>query len=314
MSRKKVLDKGRSVYQRLLDLARTEQLDFNGVLTRYGIERFLFRLGNSRHRDDFVLKGGTLFIVWIGQNHRVTRDADFLGFGPPDVSRIEAIFRELCSLESYEHDGMVFLGDTVEANEIRDNQEYDGIRVRFKGKLTTAVVNLQIDIGFGDVVFPEAETIEFPVLLDAPKPLLSAYSVYTLIAEKTEAMIRFGLLNSRLKDFYDIWLISNRFELAGHILLKSIMSTLQRRRTDLPDGVPSALTAEFGTDQSVQTQWKAFLRRACPVEYLDSFAETIERIADFLVPVLKALQSGISFQSKWIPKEGWTVNEKSDTE
>jgi len=183
---------GHSVFQRLLSHARTRREDFNLLLFRYGIERLLYRLSVSPHADSFILKGASLFLVWKGQSYRVTKDVDLLGVGPADIEHIIGIFRDLCKATAGDVDGIEFKADTVSAVPIREEQAYDGIRVTLVGMIHQARILLQVDIGFGDVVTPEPERIEFPTLLDNPLPQLFAYPRHTVVAEKFEAMVRLG--------------------------------------------------------------------------------------------------------------------------
>jgi predicted nucleotidyltransferase component of viral defense system len=195
---------GHSVFQRLLNHARAQGEDFNLLLFRYGVERLLYRLSISPYAEKFILKGASLFLVWKGQNYRVTKDADLLGLGPADADHLIGVFRELCRTASVDVDGIEFVPDTVRAIPIREEQHYDGIRVTLEGLLHQARIPLQIDIGFGDAITPAPEKVTFPTLLNAPAPKLLAYPRYTMVAEKLEAMVRLGIANSRMKDFYDV--------------------------------------------------------------------------------------------------------------
>ncbi|WP_179953059.1 nucleotidyl transferase AbiEii/AbiGii toxin family protein [Desulfobotulus mexicanus] len=185
------------------------------------MERFLYRLSVSPHSDRFVLKGASLFLVWKGQNYRVTRDVDFLGFGSSNIRQLADEFSEICRIE-FQDDGMIYLPESLNAEGIRDNQEYDGVRISLVGLLNQARIPLQIDIGFGDAVTPAPEKIEYPTIFDSPPPVLKAYPRYTLVAEKVEAMVRLGMANSRMKDFYDIWLVSKLFFLMGVFCYKPL--------------------------------------------------------------------------------------------
>jgi hypothetical protein len=245
-----------------LNHARSHKEDFNLLLFRYGIERFLYRLSISPHASRFILKGASLFLVWNGQNYRVTKDADLLGVDDADVERLSGIFKELCQSDSEDVDGIEFMPRTVSAIPIREEQVYGGIRVTLEGLLHHARIPLQIDIGFGDVVTPGPESIKFPTLLDAPQPDLLAYPRYTMVAEKLEAMVRLGVANSRMKDFYDVWLLSRLFEFDGRTLCKAVSRTFKCRSTPLPSGLPTAFTDEFRKDARKQTQWRAFVRQS----------------------------------------------------
>ena len=199
-----------SVRQRLLNRARERSEDFNHLLTRYANERLLFRLAESAHRDEFVLKGATLFELWHDAVYRATRDVDLLGFGEPAVERVQAVFRELCAVD-VEPDGLRFLEGSVRAERIRDAQEYGGVRVRLTADLDGARIALQVDIGFGDIVTPGVVEAEFPTLLDFPAPRLRTYPRETVVAEKFEAVVRLGIANTRMKDFYDLWAMATTF-------------------------------------------------------------------------------------------------------
>jgi hypothetical protein len=294
---------GHSVFQRLLNYARNSGEDFNLLLSRYGIERFLYRLSISAHADKFILKGASLFLIWKGQNYRVTRDADLLGSIPSDPDQIANIFRELCQSTPEDVDGLEFMADSVRAVPIREEQVYDGIRVTLMGKLHQAQIPLQVDIGFGDAVTPGPERVEFPTLLDAPPPKLLAYTRYTMIAEKVEAVVRLGVANSRMKDFYDLWLMSRLFEFEGDSLCNALRNTFKRRSTPLPQGQPMAFTNEFIEDERKQIQWKAFVRKSKPKEVSGDFDNIIGVVRDFLMPVLDAAHGDDHFELSW-PKGG----------
>ena len=296
---------GHSVFQRLLNHARTRGEDFNLVLFRYAIERLLYRLSISPHADKYILKGASLFLVWKGQNYRVTKDADLLGSGPSDAGYITGVFRELCHNTIEDNDGIDFMPDTVRAIPIREEQAYDGIRVTLMGMLHQARIPLQVDIGFGDAVTPEPERIEFPTLLDAPPPKLLAYPRYTMVAEKVEAVVCLGVANSRMKDFYDLWLMSRLFEFDGRTLCDAIRNTFKRRSTLLPDGLPMAFTNEFSKDMQKQTQWRAFVRKFKPEEVSGDFDDVIADLTVFLMPVLEAACGDDHFVLSWPEGGPW---------
>ena len=305
MSRDEIRNVGQSIYQRLLNLSRAEKVDFNLILTRYGIDRLLYRLSISEYTDRFILKGGSLFLVWMGQNYRVTRDADLLGYGPAEEESLIEVFSSLCKIASYDIDGMKFFSDTVKAVSIREDQEYDGIRVTLLGKLNNARIHVQIDIGFGDAVTPEPEMIEYPTLLDAPAPVLRAYPRYTMVAEKLETLVKFGMINSRMKDIYDLWLIKKLFDFDGTILKDAVNNTFKRRLTQLPEALPVAFTDEFRKDTGKQIQWSAFLRKSEPQVFPGNLDDTIGEIVEFLIPVLKSIQIGSDFTSTWNRDRAW---------
>lgn len=301
---------GHSVFQRLLNHAKTHGEDFNLLLFRYGVERLLYRLSISPHVDRFVLKGASLFLVWKGQSYRVTKDADLLGFGPADAEQLTGVFEELCRTASVDVDGVEFMPDTVKAAPIREGQEYDGIRVTLVGLLHEARIPLQIDVGFGDVVTPAPERIEFPTLLDAPAPKLLAYPRYTMVAEKLEAMVRLGVANSRMKDFYDVWLLSRLFEFDGRTLCEAVRNTFSRRATPLPEGLPMAFTDEFRKNVEKQTQWRAFVRKSKPEIACGDIDDVIVDVATFLMQVVEAARGDKHFELLWACGGPWGVTAK----
>ncbi|MEW6119217.1 MAG: nucleotidyl transferase AbiEii/AbiGii toxin family protein, partial [Pseudomonadota bacterium] len=249
-----------SVRARLLNRARDTQQDFNLVLTRYALERLLYRLSISPHADQFLLKGALLFDLWFDIPHRPTRDADFLGFGPAELPHLEGVFKEVCAIDT--GDGVMFRPDTVQAAEIRKEANYAGVRVTLLGLIDGARCPIQVDIGFGDAVTPGPEDVQYPVMLpefDAPK--LRVYPRYTVVAEKLEALASLGIANSRMKDYFDLWILSRYTDFDGALLCKAIHATFERRRTPLPDSVPFGLSDEFAQDRQKQTQWQAFLRK-----------------------------------------------------
>lgn len=290
---------GHSVFQRLLNHARTRGEDFNLLLFRYGIERLLYRLSISPHANKYILKGASLFLVWRGQNYRVTKDADLLGSHPSDTEHITGVFKELCNAAIEHNDGVEFMPDTVRAVPIREEQAYDGIRVTLTAILYKAKIPLQVDIGFGDAVTPEPERVEFPTLLGTPPPQLLAYPRYTMVAEKIETMVRLGMANSRMKDFYDVCLMSRLFEFEGRTLCDAIRSTFKRRSTPLPEGLPMAFTDEFGRDSQKQIQWRAFVRKSKPEDMSRDFDAVIGDIKVFLMPVLEIAHGDDHFGLSW---------------
>lgn len=294
-----------SVRARLLDRARTDRRDFNLVLTRYGLERLLYRLSVSAHAGQFMLKGALLFDLWFDTPHRPTRDADLLGFGSSDAPRLEEVFREICAMEL--DDGIRFRPDTVRAGEIRKEASYSGIRVTLVGSLDGALCPLRVDVGFGDAVTPEPEDIDYPVLLpEMPSPKLRAYPKYTVIAEKLEALVSLGIANSRMKDYYDLWTLSRHSDLDGELVCRAIHATFERRGTPLPEGVPFGLSEEFVLDTQKQAQWRAFIRRnALAVVALREVVECLHR---FLYPPLVSLRQGGRFSQAWHSGDGWIPN------
>lgn len=231
---------------KLLNRSRERKEDFQFVLGRWVAERFLYRLGVSKQRDMFVLKGATLFLIWKGELSRPTRDVDLLGYGPPDIPSVVKAVREICALRA--DDGIEFDLDGIRGEAIRDDAEYDGIRVLIVAVLDKAKVTVQVDIGYGDVVDPAPVEAKVPVMLDLPPPLLRAYPPEVVIAEKFEAMVKLGTANSRMKDFFDIWMLAREQTFSMARLRRAIVATFERRKTALPQGVPTALTEAFLKD------------------------------------------------------------------
>jgi len=248
-----------SVRARLLNLARAERLEFQSVLTRYGIERLLYRLSISQHAERFVLKGAQLLSVHTVAPHRPTKDVDLLGLGNDDANDVAQVFRDLC-ISPVAPDGLAFDPGSVRAAVIRENARYGGVHIGLTATLERARIRLHVDVGFGDVVTPATESITFPVLLGEPAPRLQGYPLATVIAEKLEAMTQLGLATSRMKDLYDLWHILRTFNLPGDDVRTAIRNTFTRRGTPL-EAPPTALTEAFWTDASKRAQWSAFLRR-----------------------------------------------------
>ena len=251
-------DIGASVRARLLDLAREKGQVFDLLLTRYATERLLYRLSTTPHRDRFVLKGAMLMTAWFDDPHRPTRDVDFLGHGDPAPESMLSVFREICAIE--ENDGITFDADTLRVELIREELEYGGLRLRTTARLAGARITIVIDIGFGDAIEPGIEEISLPVLLDLPAPRLRAYARETVVAEKFQAMVMLGLANTRMKDFYDVWILSRNYAFDGERLSRAIAATFERRGTAIPKDVPDALTPAFANDATKQRQWAAFVR------------------------------------------------------
>lgn len=293
-----------SVRSRLTTLAHAQGEAPEYVLTRYALERLLYRLGQSSHANAFILKGALLFVLWEGHPHRATRDLDLLGFGTPDVSRIEQVFRDLCTLP-VEDDGLTFLPETVHARPIREQQEYGGIRVLLLAMLGTARLRVQADVGFGDVVTPSAQETDFPTLLDLPQPHLRMYPRETVVAEKFEAMVRLGMTNSRMKDFYDLLILAREFAFDGSTLAAAIRATFARRGTPIPESAPLALTAEFADDNGKQAEWQGFLKRSRLTLDTLTLDTVIEELRTFFLPLVAALAAGAEFMSRWMPGGSW---------
>ena len=299
-----------SVRQRLLNHAKDRNEDFNFVLGRFAAERLLYRLSVSEHAATFVLKGALLFLLWSDHIYRPTRDVDLLGFGDSSIGKLEDIFRDVCRVEVVE-DGLVFAVDSVKGSGIREDQEYDGVRITLLAFLGTARIPLQIDIGFGDAITPEVEAVEFPLLLTVPAlpaPKLNAYPRETVIAEKLEAMVALGMANSRMKDFYDLLTLARNFSFDGTVLVRAVQNTFARRGTPVPETTPIALTDEFANDAAKAFQWTNFLKRVNV--QADELAKVIDQLSRFLLPVLAAAGNRSVFDKNWVAGKNWQANPK----
>jgi len=290
-----------SIQARLKNRARDTGEEFQTLLTRFALERLLFRLSVSKHQDTFVLKGAFLFLAWEESVERPTRDLDLLAEGEPDIGRLEQIFRELCEL-GVESDGVVFVADTVRGRMIREQAPYDGIRIILEASLGNAVLQLQIDVGFGDAVVPAPTEIDFPVLLEFPCPRLRAYRSETVVAEKCEAMVVLGLANSRLKDYYDLWRLATKYDFEGPVLALAIRAVFERRQTAIPEGIPAGLTDAYSEQWGVQ--WLGVLNRFGVDDPL-SLMETLDLLRRFLLPVFESLAVGEGLEHTWTPSGGW---------
>ena len=268
----------RSVQVRLVAHAKAIGVDPNLVLTRYGVERFLYRLSRSPYAERFVLKGALLLMAWLGETLRPTRDADLLGFGDLSDKELVRILREVCEFE-VEPDATSFLPDSVHVEPIRVEDAYGGRRVTIKARVGKARLTVQVDIGIGDAVTPAPEWMEYPGLLDLPRARLRVYSRESVVAEKLHAMVLLGTRNTRMKDYFDLRALEREGALDPDRLAEAIAATFARRKTAVPDGVPSGLSEEFATDAASQAQWKAFLTR----NRLEgpAFAEVVREVREF---------------------------------
>ena len=248
---------GASVRGRLLKISKERGQTFDLLLTRYVLERLLYRLSTSNHKDNFVLKGAMLVTTWLDNAHRPTRDVDLLGFGSPEPEAMLAVFQEICVLKA--DDGVTFDVDALSIDGNREDLAYGGLRLTTNAEIGGAKIRVVIDIGFGDAIEPGLNEIELPVLLDLPAPRLRAYPKETVIAEKFQAMINLGRANSRMKDFYDIWFLAKMFEFNDDHWARAIKATFERRETEIPGDVPDALSEAFSQDEQKKKQWSAFI-------------------------------------------------------
>jgi predicted nucleotidyltransferase component of viral defense system len=278
-----------SVQVRLVQHAKAIGVDPNLVLTRYAVERFLYRLSHSPHAERFVLKGALLLLVWLGETLRPTRDADLLGFGELSDDELRQIVRDVCSI-AVEPDAVTFLADTVDVQPIREEDAYGGRRVVLEARLGPARLRIQVDVGIGDVVTPVPHWLEYPSLLDLPRPRLRAYPRETVVAEKLHAMVLLGMRNSRMKDYFDVHALLREEAMDASLLAQAITSTFERRRTEIPPGVPTGLSDAFSADAGRQAQWRAFLAKNRL--QVSDLAEVVSAIRERLMPVLEQARGG----------------------
>jgi hypothetical protein len=294
-----------SLRAKLLLRAKADGVDFNRMLVRYGIERILYRL--SIHEDArrrFILKGAMLFIAWREGVPRPTADLDLLGSGSSEIEPMRALFTDICAVEA--EDGIVFDPKTIDVAVIREEQEYQGLRVTLTAKLDGARIPVQVDIGFGDVVYPAVQRVEFPTLIEGMvAPKIDAYPPATVVAEKFEAMVQLGLQNSRLKDYFDIWMISQYVSFQRAELAQAMAATLQRRGTLPPTAIPVALTNEFIDRQDKQDLWKSFLNRTVHDRNDLELSRVAAELRTFLGPVVQVLNTPETATGNWTPGIGW---------
>ena len=303
MSPKPLKNIAASVHQRLLNHAKQTHRPFNELLQYFAMERFLYRLAQSKHADMFILKGALMLVAWRLPISRPTKDIDLLGKTRNDIEHLVAIAQEICKTD-VEPDGLIFDAGSVVGERIAEDAEYEGVRVRFSGHLQTAIVRMQIDIGFGDTVSPAPIDTTYPTILDFPSPHLKGYNRETAIAEKLHAMIKLGVLNSRIKDFYDIWLLSRQFDFDGHALVSAIKQTFSNRSTDVTEN-PTCFSQVFAGDSNKAKQWSAFVSKNRLVNITSDFAEVVNDVARFLTRPLSSIVNNTLLTDRWTAPGPW---------
>ena len=292
-----------SVHQRLLNKAKESSRPFNEILQYFTIERFIYRLSKSPHADQFILKGALMFAAWCGPASRPTMDIDLLGKIDNQLDTITAVMKDACQTK-VDPDGVSFDADTVDAVRITEDAEYEGVRVRVRGSLGKIRISIQIDIGFGDVIVPNASTVSYPAILDFPAPELKGYTMESTIAEKFQAMVKLGVLNSRMKDFYDIWFLSRSFDFKGEILGEAIQKTFEKRKT--PVNLEAALfDPSFGMDRDKNVQWRGFIRKAKLIGAPDTFEDIVVAVKRFLEPLAASIAERKAFNNIWTAPGPW---------
>lgn len=292
-----------SIRHRIRNLLRDRGEDVSLGLQRYASERFLYRLGNSVHRERFVLKGATLFAIW-GTTYRPTRDLDFTAYGDANVSAVLEALREICSTPD-PVEALQFEADTIRTEAIRDGSEYPGIRVHMIALLGASRIPIQLDLGFGNAIVPGPEEVEYRSLLGDPAPRIRAYPQESVVAEKLHAMVTLGAQNSRFKDFYDMYTMANAFTFEASTLVASVRATFERRGTTLADDTPLALQSSFYADAARATQWRAYVSKSGMMGVPQDFDSVGERITEFLRPVWEEVVTGEAQRRAWTTERGW---------
>ena len=287
-----------SILIRLSNLRRERKEEYQTILTRFALERFLYRLQNSGYSKQFVLKGAFLFTLWTKQYYRPTKDIDFLADISNQPEEIRRIFKEICNVE-VEPDGLVYDSGNISIEEIIEGTSYNGLRIRILAKLQNVRIPLQFDISFGDVVYPSIKEMEYPSLLDFPKPRIRVYPLESIISEKAEAMVDLGIQNSRMKDFYDIYSLIRSFDIEGNSMQKAISATFERRKTGIPEDIPIALTDEFAYDKAKNEQWRQFVIKNGLSSLPETLVVVIYEIRNFLLPIFTATLKHVDFKFKW---------------
>jgi len=309
VTKKELVNVAESVHARLRNAARERGSPFEELLQYFAMERFLYRLSQTDHAGRFVLKGALMFVAWDVPIGRPTRDIDLMGSGDPAPESVVAVMRDAC-LADGGGDGLEFDTATVEAQRIRLDAEYEGVRAVVRGNLGTSQVRIHVDIGFGDATTPAPVMMDYPVILDLPAPRLRGYAKESVVAEKFEAMVAIGRINSRMKDFYDVWFLSRTFDFDGALLGRSIGDTFARRGSNVP-GEPLPLSDEFAQGAEKAVQWAAFIRKMRLADLAPGeLGDVVRGLRGFLGPVAAALSDGRGFEGKWIAPGPWEPAER----
>ena len=295
--KKEIKNKPASIKAKLLSISRSERIDFDNLLLRYLQERFLYRCSISKFSKYLVLKGGLLLICLDIPMTRPTIDIDFLGENiknnPEDIKEM---IKEIAGLDF--NDGTKFLVSSIKSERIKEDTDYEGLRIKIDAVLGKAKKKMQIDIGFGDKIIPKAEIMQFPTLLKEEAPVVRVYSVESIISEKFEAMVKLAMVNSRMKDFYDVYNLSLNHEFTAGILKEAITATFKRRKTILPEN-PLVFQTDFRIDRGRQQQWVAFLNKSRLFNVDKSFSKIMDRIVMFLKPIVSSIKNNTAIADRW---------------
>jgi hypothetical protein len=294
-----------SVHQRLLNKARASSRPFNEILQLFAIERFMYRLFKGPCARKFILKGALMFSAWTGSMSRPTMDIDLLGKIDNSLDMMVAVVKDTCEI-TVESDGIVFHKDTVTAVRITEDADYRGARVMLRGNLGNTRIFIQVEIGFGDVIIPGPSRVQYPALLDFPTPEVNGYTMESTIAEKFQAMVKHGLLNSRMKDFFDIWFLSRRFDFKGEILTEAIEKTFVNRNTPLTSD-PTIFNPSFMKDDAKQDQWAGFTDKTKLADAPMSFEDVANDIKIFLQPIAASISQRQVFRLFWAAPGPWST-------
>jgi hypothetical protein len=303
MSRRETDGRAESIRTRLRNELRSRGEDVALGLQRYAVERFLYRLGRSPHRERFILKGATLFSMW-GAAYRPTRDIDFTGYGSPDPQDVIGAFRDICNTPD-DVDQLVFDTHTITADPIRDGSEYHGLRIKMRAMLGESNIPIQVDVGFGNAIVPGPEEREYRTILGDPPPRILAYPPESVVAEKTHAMVTLGERNSRFKDFYDLHAIAKAFPFDRSTLARAVRATFERRVTPISPGIPAALTDVFYAGESRAQQWRAYVTSNQLDGVPTDFRLVGAVVIGFLRPIWEDLSSGGHSAGNWPPEGPW---------
>ena len=303
--KKEIINVEASIRARLQNKARETHRPFAEVLQYYAMERFLYRLGQSKYTDKFILKGALMFTVWQAPQRRTTLDIDFLARYDNVIAKLENAAREVCKIKVVP-DGLVFDAGTITGQKIKEDADYEGVRIKFKGFLEKSRIPMQMDVAFGDVVYPRPESIDYPVILDFPKPHLKGYPIESVVAEKFEAAMKLGLLNSRMKDFYDLWLMTRQFDFDGARLTEALKRTFAHRKTALPEKPPLFSEEIYDEKSDRQMLWKAFLTKNQNKQAPETLKEVGRIIESFLTEPVDAIHCNIGFDKTWKSTGPWS--------
>ena len=302
--KKDIINMQASVRAQLQNKAKETNRPFAEMLQYYGMERFLYRLGKSQYANQFILKGALMFTAWNIPERRTTLDIDFLARFDNQIDSIEKVIKDICKIKVVS-DGLVFDSETVKGIRIKEDADYEGVRVKFVGFLERARIPMQMDIGFGDIVYPRPKILDYPVILDLPKPHLKGYPLESVVSEKFEAMVKLGLLNSRMKDYFDIWLIMRQFDFNGLNLTEALKRTFQHRKTDLPQKRPLFAEEIYDDKFDRQILWTAFLKKGDIKHAPDKLSKTAKAIEKFLIQPLDAIHRGLECNKLWKASGTW---------